>query len=216
MGKECTSVHSGMRTLVHAGRLSGNNSAMLSPDSTFPLIVLMTCVELFTFITARPTNIPQGKKGLQMLYQDMRTLLKLVSQERHGNEMKDFEQSLTSLPSLNYKTEDLKSLEVSSTLGQLYTGLKSFKFHLDWIQQKQEEMGSDYYKTKKLAHRIQVISHMVLIQIGTTPSELVYPSLSPLNTAWNLYKANVEILDKLYFFCNWYIRALGVLKHRQQ
>ncbi|KTG03276.1 hypothetical protein cypCar_00013505 [Cyprinus carpio] len=139
----------------------------VSPDSTFPLIVLMTCVELITLITARPTNIPQGKKGLQMLYQDMRTLLKLVSQERHGNEMKDFEQSLTSLPSLNYKTEDLKSLEVSSTLGQLYSGLKSFKFHLDWIQQKQEEMGSDFVKTKKLAHRIQVISHMVLIQVRT-------------------------------------------------
>ncbi|KAL0166627.1 hypothetical protein M9458_038471, partial [Cirrhinus mrigala] len=53
---------------------------------------------------------------------------------------------------------------MSSTLEQLYSGLKSFKFHLDWIQQKQEEMGSDYSKTKKLADRIQVISHMVLLQ----------------------------------------------------
>ncbi|XP_016133405.1 interleukin-11 [Sinocyclocheilus grahami] len=188
----------------------------MSPDSTFPLIVLMTCVDLFAFITARPANIPHGKKGLQMLYQDMRTLMKVVSQERHGNEMKDFEQSITSLPSLNYRRADLKTLEVSSTLGQLYSGLKSFKFHLDWIQQKEEEMGSDYSKTKKLAHLIQVISHMVLIQIGTTPSELVYPSLSPLNTAWNVYQANVEILDKLYYFCIWYTRALGDLKHRQQ
>ncbi|XP_073677389.1 uncharacterized protein il11b [Garra rufa] len=177
----------------------------------------MTCVELFAFVTARPAYIPQGKKGLQVLYQDMRSLLTLVSQEKHGNEMKDFEQSLiTSLPSLNYKTEDLKKLEMSSTLEQLYSGLKSFKFHLDWIQQKQEEMGSDYSKTKKLAHRIQVLSHMVLNQIGTTPPELVYPSLSPLNTAWNLYQANAEILDKLYYFCNWYVRALGVLKHKQQ
>ncbi|XP_043074082.1 interleukin-11 [Puntigrus tetrazona] len=188
----------------------------LSPDSTFPVIVLMTCVELFAFITARPATIPQGKKGLQMLYQDMRTLLKVVSQERQGNEMKDFEQSLTSLPSLNYKTADLKTLEASSTLGQLYSGLQSFKFHLDWIQQKQEEMGSGYSKTKKLAHRIQVMSHMVLTQIEPTPSEMVHPSLTPLNTAWNVYQANVEILDRLYFFCLWYTRALGELIHRQQ
>ncbi|XP_059366202.1 interleukin-11-like [Carassius carassius] len=188
----------------------------LSPDSTFPLILLMTCVELFTFVTARSTNIPQEKKGLQMLYQDMCMLLKLVSQERDRNEMTDFEQSLTSLPLLNYRTEDLKSLEVSSTLGQLYSGIKSFKFHLDWIHQKQEEMGINYLQTKKLDDRIQIITKLVLKQIGTAPSELVYPSLSPLNTAWNLYQANVEILDKLYFFCNWYIRALRVLKHRQQ
>ncbi|KAI2653020.1 Interleukin-11 [Labeo rohita] len=186
----------------------------VSPDFTFPLIVLMTCVELFTFVTARPTYLPQGKKGLQILYQDMRTLLNVVSHERLRNE-KDFEQSLTSLPTLNYKAQDLKSLEMSSTLEHLYSGLKSFKFHLDWIQQKQEEMGNDYSKTKKLADRIQIISHMVLIQIGTTPPELVYPSLSPLNTAWNLYQANAEIIDKLYFFCNWYIRALGVLKNGQ-
>ncbi|XP_059411208.1 interleukin-11-like [Carassius carassius] len=187
----------------------------LLPNSTFPLIILMTCVELFTFTTARPANITEGKKDLQRLYREMRTLLEIVSKERLGNEMQEFEQSLTSLPSLNYKTADLKTVEVSSTLGQLYSGLKSFKFHLDWIQQKQEEMGSDYSKTKKLAHRIEDISHMVLIQIGTTPSELVHPSLSPLNTTWEAYQANVEILDKLYYFCNWYIRALGELKHKQ-
>ncbi|KTF79580.1 hypothetical protein cypCar_00026161 [Cyprinus carpio] len=187
----------------------------VSPDSNFPLIVLMTCVELFAFITARPANIPPGKRNLQTLYQDMRMLLKIVSQERHGNEMKEFDQSLTSLPLMNYKTADLKTVEVSSTLGQLYSGLKSFKFHLDWIQQKQEEMGSDYSKTKKLAHRIDVISQMVPMLIGTTPSELVYPSLSPLNTAWKAYQANVEILDKLYYFCIWYNRALGDLKHQQ-
>lgn len=56
----------------------------VSPDSNVHLIILMTCIELFAFVTARPVNIPQGKKGLQTLYQDMRMLLKIVSQERHG------------------------------------------------------------------------------------------------------------------------------------
>nr|UXL82953.1 interleukin-11 b [Ctenopharyngodon idella] len=186
----------------------------LSLDCTFLLIFLMTCVELF--VTARPTNIPQGKNGLQMLQQEMRTLFKIVSEEKQRNKLYDFEQSLTSLPPLNFSTEDLKSLEMSSTLAQLYSGLKSFKFHLDWIQQKEDEMGNDYSMTKKIAHHIQTISHKVLTQIGAPPSELVHPSLPPLKTAWSLFQAKVEIHEKLYHFCNWYFRALAVLRHRQQ
>ncbi|CAM4637141.1 unnamed protein product [Leuciscus chuanchicus] len=117
--------------------------------------------------------------------------------------LNDFEQSLTSLPALNVRTEDLKSLELSSTLAQLYSGLKSFKFHLNWIQQKQDELGSDDSKTKN-THLIQLIKG-VLTQIEKPASELVHPSLPPLTTAWNLYQANVEINKKLYFFCLWFI-----------
>jgi len=54
----------------------------VSTDFTFPLIVLMTFVELFDFVTARPT-MPQGKNDLQVLYQDMSKLFKIVSQEKH-------------------------------------------------------------------------------------------------------------------------------------
>ncbi|XP_056120122.1 uncharacterized protein il11b [Rhinichthys klamathensis goyatoka] len=184
----------------------------LSTDFTFPLIVLMAFVELFDFVTARPA-VPQGKNDLRMLYQDMRKLLNIVSQEKQENKLNDFEQSLTSLPSLDFRTEDLKSLEVSSTLAHLYSGLKSFKFHLYWIQHEQDELGIDYSKTKNI-HLIQLIDR-VLTHIETPISELVHPSLPPLKTAWNLYQANVEINDKLYYFCNWYIRALRGLKPKQ-
>ncbi|XP_067281129.1 uncharacterized protein il11b [Pseudorasbora parva] len=171
----------------------------------------MTCVDLFGSVIAHSTaNIPQGKKGLQILYDDMLRLFRIVSQKQVKNKLNDFEQALTSLPSLNFKTEDLKSLELSSTLAQLSSGLASFKFHLDWIQQKQDEIGDDYSETKKINRLIQGM----LAQFGTPP-ELVYPSLPPLNTAWSLHQANVEIYQKLYFFCNWYIRALRVLKHKQ-
>ncbi|XP_048058079.1 uncharacterized protein il11b [Megalobrama amblycephala] len=183
----------------------------LSLDCIFLLIVLMTCVELF--VTARPAIIPQGKNGLKILDQDLRTLFKTVSEERQKNNLNDFEQSLTSLPPLNCSI-DQKSLEVSSTLAQLYSGLKSYKFHLDWIQQKQDEMGSDYSMTKKIARQIQTISNKVK-QIGAPLSEPVHPSLPPLKTAWSLFQANAEIYDKLYFFCHCYIRALRVLKHSQ-
>ncbi|XP_077050927.1 uncharacterized protein il11b [Siphateles boraxobius] len=181
----------------------------VSTDFTFPLIALITFVELFVFASAR-SAIPQRKNDLRMLYQDMRKLFNIVSQEKQENKLNDFEQSLTSLPSLDFRTEDLKTLEVSSTLAQLYSGLKSYKFHLHWIQQKQDELGSDYSKTKT----IQLINR-VLAQIETPPSEPGHPSLPPLKTAWDLYQANVEINDKLYYFCNWYIRALRGLKSKQ-
>ncbi|ROL45789.1 hypothetical protein DPX16_11484 [Anabarilius grahami] len=172
----------------------------------------MTCIEIFA--TARSANIPKGKNGLKILDQDLRALFKIVSQERKKNKLKDFEHTLTSLPPLNFSI-DLKSLEMSSTLAQLYSGLKSYKFNLDWIQQKQDETGSDYSMTKNIARHIQAISNKVLTQIGAPPSELVHPSLPPLKTAWSLFQANAEIHEKLYFFCHWYIRALGVLRHSQ-
>ncbi|XP_067268225.1 uncharacterized protein il11b isoform X2 [Chanodichthys erythropterus] len=182
----------------------------LSLDCIFLLIVLMTCVELV--VTARPANVPRGKNGLKTLDQDLRSLFKIVSEERQRNNLKDFEQSLTSLPPLNCGI-DQKSLEVSSTLAQLYSGLKSYKFHLDWIQQKQDEAGSDYSMTKKIGCQIQTISNKVLKQIGAPPSELVHPSLPPLKTAWSLFQANAEIYDKLYFFCHCYFRALRVISY---
>ncbi|KAG1948672.1 uncharacterized protein il11b [Pimephales promelas] len=184
----------------------------LSTDFTFPLIVLMTFVELFDFVTARPA-MPQGKNDLRVLYQDMRKLFNIVSQEKHENKLNDFEQPLTSLPSLDFRTEDLKTLEVSSTLEQLYSGLKSFKFHLDWIQHEQDKLDIDYSKTKN-SHLINLIDR-VLKQIETPISELVHPSLPQLKTAWNLKQANLEIKDKLYYFCHWYIRALLGLKPKQ-
>lgn len=52
----------------------------VSLDCTLFFIVVMTCVELF--VTARPTNIPQGKNGLPMLQQEMVKLFKIVSQEK--------------------------------------------------------------------------------------------------------------------------------------
>ncbi|KAK7139274.1 hypothetical protein R3I93_016418 [Phoxinus phoxinus] len=183
----------------------------VSTDFTFPLIVLMAFVELFDFVTARHP-IPKGKNDLRILHQDMRHLFNIVSQEKQENNLSDFEQSLTSLPSLDFRTEDLKSLKVSSTLAQLYSGLKSFKSHLYWIQQRQDELGDDS-KTKNI-HLIQLINR-VLAQIETPPSEFVHPSLPPLETSWNLYQANVEIREKLYYFCIWYIRALSVLKSKQ-
>lgn len=53
----------------------------VSTDLTFPLIVLVTFVELFDFVTAR-SAVPQGKNDLRILYHDMRTLLNTVSKER--------------------------------------------------------------------------------------------------------------------------------------
>ncbi|XP_021323960.2 uncharacterized protein il11b [Danio rerio] len=186
----------------------------LSPDSTFPLIILMACVELFDFIRARPANLPQGKKHLSTLYQDMRMLLKLTSQQMNANELTDFEHSLSSLPSLNYSVKDLHSLEVSSTLAQLYSGLKSFKFHLDWVQRNSDELGNDYSKTKKIVHLIQAIIQKVLQELGQTAPEIVHPTLPPLETFWQLYQTNAEIHKKLLIFCDYYTRALGSLKRK--
>jgi len=49
---------------------------------------------------------------------------------------------------------------VSSTLEQLYSGLKSFKFHLDWIQHEQDKLDIDYSKTKN-SHLINLIDRVL-------------------------------------------------------
>ncbi|KAI7799007.1 interleukin-11b [Triplophysa rosa] len=186
------------------------------PDITLPLIFFMSLVELFGFTTARPTSTAQGREGLKKLQHDMRQLSKLLTHGVDVSEMmQDFERDLTSLPTLSYSAKDLKSLEVSSTLSELYSGLKSFLFHLDWLQHKQEQLETEFSKTKKIAHHMKSISLKVLREIGTAPSEPIYPTLPPLNSYWNMYQATMEIYKKLYLFCDWYSRALGVLKHRR-
>ncbi|XP_051520622.1 interleukin-11-like isoform X2 [Myxocyprinus asiaticus] len=180
------------------------------------MIILMSLAKFFT--TAHPAPMPRRKEGLHKLQQELCKLSQLITQEGPADIkeiLEDFEHDITSLPTLYYTVKDLKSLEVSSTLAQLYSGLKSFMFHLDWLQKKQEESEVDFSKTKKIFHKIQDISHTVLRQIGTVPPELVYPTLPPLNTAWSMYQATMEIHKKLFNFCDWYTRALGVLKHRQ-
>ncbi|XP_051992435.1 interleukin-11 [Xyrauchen texanus] len=181
---------------------------------TIAMIILMSLAKFFT--TARPAPMLRRKEGLRKLQQELFKLSQLISQEGPAdiNEiLEDFEHDITSLPTLNYTVKDLKSLEVSSTLAQLYSGLKSFMFHLNWLQKKQEESEIDFSKT--IFHKIQDISHIVLTQIGTVPSELVYPTLPPLNTDWRMYQASMEIHKKLFNFCDWYNRALGFLKNRQ-
>ncbi|XP_051526902.1 uncharacterized protein il11b isoform X2 [Myxocyprinus asiaticus] len=184
----------------------------LTTGWTIAMIILMSLAKFFT--TAHPTPMPRRKEGLQKLQRDLRSLSKSWPGDMKEI-LQDFEHDLTSLPVLNYTAKDLTSLEVSSTLAQLYSGLKSFMFHLDWLQKNQEQSETDFSKTKKIFHQVQAISRTLLREIGTTPSELVYPTLPPLNTAWSIYQATMEINKKLYYFCDWYSRALGVLKHKQ-
>ncbi|XP_056597773.1 interleukin-11 [Triplophysa dalaica] len=188
----------------------------LFPDTTLPLIFFMSLVEFFGYTTSRPTSTSQGREGLKKLQHDMRRLSKLLT---HGvnmsDMMRDFDRDLTSLPTLSYRAKDLKSLEVSSTLSDLYSGFKSFLFHLDWLQHEQEQQDTDFSKTKMISHYMKNISLKVLREIGTAPSEPIYPTLPPLNSYWNMYQATMEINKNLYLFCDWYTRALGVLNHRQ-
>lgn len=58
--------------------------------------------------------------------------------------------------------------QVSSTLAELYAGLKSFLFHLDWLRRKQEQSDADFSKTEKIAHHIKVISLKVLREVRAT------------------------------------------------
>ncbi|XP_051520623.1 uncharacterized protein LOC127421545 isoform X3 [Myxocyprinus asiaticus] len=157
------------------------------------MIILMSLAKFFT--TAHPAPMPRRKEGLHKLQQELCKLSQLITQEGPADIkeiLEDFEHDITSLPTLYYTVKDLKSLE-----------------------KKQEESEVDFSKTKKIFHKIQDISHTVLRQIGTVPPELVYPTLPPLNTAWSMYQATMEIHKKLFNFCDWYTRALGVLKHRQ-
>ncbi|XP_065138211.1 uncharacterized protein il11b [Paramisgurnus dabryanus] len=188
----------------------------LLPESTLPLIFLMTWTELFPFTVGRPVSSSQGREGLQRLQDEMRMLSTLLTEKMDMSEMmEDFERDLTSLPTLRFTAQDLKSLEVSRTLADLHSGLTSFLFHLDWLMQKQEELGMDSSKTQKIIHRIKSISRKVLKEIGSAPPEFVHPTLPTINTSWRMYQTTMEIQKKLYLFCDWYRRALGVLKHRR-
>lgn len=56
--------------------------------------------------------------------------------------------------------------QVSSTLSDLYSGLKSFLFHLDWLQHEQEQQETDFSKTKKISHHMKNISFKVLEEVS--------------------------------------------------
>ncbi|TRZ01557.1 hypothetical protein DNTS_030602, partial [Danionella cerebrum] len=163
----------------------------------------MTYAELFDHITAQPSTLPQQDNTLGTLCKNMLHVKNSICREVDENMLNYKGNVQTSLPDLQFSAADLYSLELNSSLVQLYKGLASYKAHLDWIQKYEEDNSS---KTKMISDHVRNIKHKVLQKIKAAVPTFDQPSLPPPKSLWELNQDKNEIIVKLCSFFDFFVR----------
>ncbi|XP_022539166.2 interleukin-11 [Astyanax mexicanus] len=181
------------------------------PRSTSFLLFLLLLVELPLLSMSRPA--PTHKDGLTRLLQQMHRLLTLVQGVLSNLDTHlPFEHKLHSLPIIHFRPQDLATVEMNTTLTQLSSGLHSFKLHFDWLLHWEDQAGLETHKSKEIDHQIQNINNLLHKQMPELPLPNTTLNLPPPSSAWDMFQTSAVVHRRLLLFCDWYLRALRVLK----
>ncbi|XP_028819610.1 uncharacterized protein il11b isoform X2 [Denticeps clupeoides] len=159
---------------------------------------------------ARPSHHSSQRENLRKIYHQMQMLKMLAPGSLSREDLStNYEHNLASLPSMHYRASDMMTLQLNRTLLHLFSGLQSFKFHLDWLREGYHNSSQPVgHRTEQILSLLTVISNLVKSQMEDPPSWSHHPSLPALHSAWDLHVSSVVIHQQLQLFCNWSLHTL--------
>ncbi|CAB1321068.1 unnamed protein product, partial [Coregonus sp. 'balchen'] len=174
-------------------------------NSTQSLLLLLLLAQLLVLSWSRPTHKCPLFAQLTMMVQQMRSLQMLTRNLQSESEFSGIElleYNLDSLPEMEHTANHLSSLKLNDSLSQLYTDLRSFKLHLDWLIDVRVSMSLPVSpKTVEIACPLPQIS------IPSFPTQL---------RTWDVVLLSYEIPERLGFYCQWSTRVLVLLRSKVQ
>ncbi|XP_063042223.1 interleukin-11-like [Engraulis encrasicolus] len=180
--------------------------------------VCLLLVLLPVFSLARPHHVNRSPRrdrgsGLSNLYVQMKKLQRIAHGPFSHDELNmDVRHNFTTLPHITSRAQDMGSLQLNTTLRSIQTGLQSFRFHFEWLQQVwQNRSMPPPPETLQISRSLRHIGQLLQKQIGDPPASPVPPELPALTNHWDIYVSSIAVHKSLQSFSHWSATALHFL-----